>query len=61
MASASSIILPQKLVAKVLLSKGDLVQRSEKLWGGVALAVKRIAAKRGTKLEQHGSLWLFVK
>ena len=60
MASASSIILPQKLVAKELLSKGDLVQRSEKLWGAAALAVKRIAAKRGTKLEQHGSLWLFV-
>ncbi len=30
------------------------------MWGAVALAVKRVAAKRGTKLEQHGSLWLFV-
>lgn len=57
---ASSIILPQKLVAKELLSKGDLVQTSEKMWGAVALAVKRVAAKRGTKLEQHGSLWRFV-
>ena len=47
-------------VVKELLSKGDLVQASEKLWGAAALAVKRIAAKRGTKLEQHGSLWLFV-
>ena len=107
MASASSIILPQKLVAKLrtkaeeadllphelallfkgsneeldpeelvvhyralsekylaevkeLLSKADLVQTSEKLWGAATLAVKGIAAKNGTKLEQHGSLWLFV-
>lgn len=47
--------------AKELLSKGDLVRTSEKLWGAVAHAVKRIAAKRGTKLEKHGSLGLFVK
>lgn len=46
--------------AKELLQKGDLVQASEKLWGASALAVKRIAAKRGLKLEKHGSLWNFV-
>jgi len=46
--------------AKELLQKGDLVQASEKFWGASALAVKRIAAKRGLKLEKHGSLWNFV-
>jgi hypothetical protein len=35
------------------LKEGDLVQASEKLWGAAALAVKRIAAKRGTKLERY--------
>ena len=46
--------------AKEFLSKGDLVQTSEKLWGTSALAIKAIAAKRGLKLERHGSLWDFV-
>ncbi|KPJ63967.1 MAG: hypothetical protein AMJ45_06645 [Syntrophobacter sp. DG_60] len=46
--------------AKEFLSKGDLVQASEKLWGVTALAVKAVAAKRGLKLERHGSLWDFV-
>ena len=46
--------------AKEFLSKGDLVQTSEKLWGATALTVKTIAAKRGLKLEKHGSLWHFV-
>ena len=43
-----------------MLKAGDLVQASEKFWGASALAVKAIAAKRGLKLEQHGSLWNFV-
>jgi hypothetical protein len=46
--------------AKDFLSKGDLVQVSEKLWGASALAVKMVAARRGLKLEKHGSLWDFV-
>ena len=46
--------------AKELLSKGDLVQASEKLWGATALTVKMVAAKRGLKLERHGSLWTFI-
>ena len=46
--------------AKEFLSKGDLVQTSEKLWGAAALTVKMVAAKRGLKLEKHGSLWDFV-
>ena len=46
--------------AKELLSKGDLVQASEKFWGAAALTVKMLAAKRGLTLEQHGALWAFV-
>ena len=46
--------------AKEFLDKDDLVQVSEKLWGAAALAVKMVAAKRGLKLEKHGSLWDFV-
>jgi hypothetical protein len=46
--------------AKEFLSKGDLVQTSEKLWGATALAVKMVAAKRGLKLEKHGSLFGFI-
>ena len=46
--------------AKVFLSMEDLVQASEKLWGASALAVKAVAAKRGLKLDKHGSLWEFV-
>ena len=46
--------------ADEFLSKEDLVQSSEKLWGAAALAVKTVAAKRGLKLEKHGSLWDFV-
>ena len=36
------------------------MQASEKFWGASALAVKRIAAMRGLKLEQHGAIWSFV-
>ena len=46
--------------AKEFLSMEDLVQASEKLWGASALAVKAVAAKRGLKLDKHGSLWEFV-
>jgi hypothetical protein len=46
--------------AKEFLARGDLVQASEKLWGAAALAVKMAAAKRGLKLEKHGSIWEFV-
>jgi len=37
-----------------------LVQTSEKLWGASALTLKMVAAKRGLKLEKHGSLWAFI-
>jgi hypothetical protein len=46
--------------AKELLKRGDLVQTSEKLWGASALAIKRIAAGRGLKLEKHGAIWSFM-
>lgn len=46
--------------ARKLLKEGDLVQASEKFWGASALAVKRIGAKKGLKLEEHGGLWSFV-
>jgi hypothetical protein len=55
--SLSDIYLTE---AGKLLKVGDLVQVSEKFWGASALAVKAIAARRGLKLEQHGSLWNFV-
>lgn len=43
-----------------LLKEGDLAQSSEKLWRAAASAVKMAAAKRGLRLEKHGSLWDFV-
>jgi hypothetical protein len=46
--------------ADEFLNTGDLVQSSEKLWGAAALSVKAVAARRGLKLEKHGSLWDFV-
>lgn len=46
--------------AREFLGREDLVQTSEKLWSAAALAVKAEAAKRGLKLERHGSLWNFV-
>ncbi|MCK4398583.1 MAG: PaREP1 family protein [Methanophagales archaeon] len=46
--------------ARELLKKGDLVQASEKFWGATVLTIKMSAAKKGLKLEEHGSLWAFV-
>ncbi len=46
--------------ARELLKKGDLVQASEKFWGATALTIKMVAAKRGLKLDEHGSFWAFV-
>ncbi len=53
------------------MKKGDLVQAqpfkkaltenaSLKFWGATALTIKMLAAKRGLKLDEHGSLWAFV-
>ena len=55
-------LLSEKYLAEAreFWGKGDLVQTSEKLWGAASLAVKMAAAKRGLKLEKHGSLWGFV-
>jgi hypothetical protein len=54
--------LSEKYLAKgkELLEKDDPVQASEKLGGAAALTNKMVAAKRGLKLERHGSLWEFV-
>jgi len=46
--------------AKEFLKKEDLMQASEKFWGATALTIKMLAAKRGLKLEEHGSLWAFI-
>jgi len=46
--------------ARKLLKEGDLIQASEKFWGAAALTIKRVAAKRGLTLEEHGSLWNFI-
>ena len=46
--------------AKEFLKKRDLVQASEKFWGATTLTIKMLAAKRGLKLEEHGSLWAFI-
>lgn len=44
--------------AKEELSKGDLRQASEKVWGACALAIKAHALHReGRKLESHRELW----
>ena len=49
------------LKAEEELSKGDLRQASEKIWGAAALAVKAVAYKRdGHRLVSHGELWRYV-
>jgi uncharacterized protein (UPF0332 family) len=47
--------------AQKFLEKGDLDKASEFLWGGVAQAVKALAAKRGLMLKTHGELWEFMR
>ncbi len=43
------------------LSKGDLRQASEKIWGAAALAVKTLAYEReGLRLTSHRELWEYV-
>jgi len=43
------------------LSKGDLRQASEKIWGSTALAVKAVAQMLdGAGLTSHGELWAYV-
>ena len=42
--------------AKELLSKGELQQASEKLWGAAAEAVKAVAESRGWPHYKHGHL-----
>ena len=46
--------------AEEFLSKGDLVQASEKGWGAASQAVKAAAARRGIRLGSHGELHRFV-
>ena len=43
------------------LSRGDLRQASEKIWGAAALAVKALAYEReGRRLTSHGEFWEYV-
>ena len=43
------------------LSRGDLRQASEKIWGSAALAVKALAYEReGRRLTSHGELWEYI-
>lgn len=46
--------------ADQLISKGDYLQASEKLWGASAEIVKVLAAKKGVSLKTHGEIWDFV-
>ncbi|MEM2693906.1 MAG: PaREP1 family protein [Nitrososphaerota archaeon] len=42
------------------LSRGDLRQAGEKVWGACALAVKAHAmARKGLRLESHADLWAY--
>ena len=48
--------------AREELSKGDIRQAAEKLWGASALAVKAYAEWReGKRLTSHGELWEYSK
>ncbi len=51
---ATSVILPQKLGLKLRKKAEEIGYLPEEI------AVKRIGAMRGLKLEQHGSLWDFI-
>lgn len=46
--------------AKMLLSKGDLSQASEKLWGAAVTIVKAIAAQRRKTLKTHEGIKFFL-
>ncbi|MCY0867623.1 MAG: PaREP1 family protein [Desulfurococcus sp.] len=46
--------------AREELSRGDLRQASEKIWGACALAIKAHAlARRKRRLESHAELWVY--
>ncbi len=48
--------------AKEELSKGDVRQAAEKVWGAAAMAVKAYAGWRdGRRLTSHGELWEYSK
>jgi HEPN domain-containing protein len=44
-----------------LLTKGDYIQASVKLWGAAALMVKAVAASQGILISSHGELFSFVR
>ena len=46
--------------AEILLSKGDLPQASEKLWGATVTIVKAIAAQRRKTLKTHEGIKFFL-
>jgi hypothetical protein len=46
--------------AQERLSRGDLIQASEKFWGAAAQMVKAVAAQREVELQSHGQLHRFV-
>src|SRR3989304_2351312 len=45
---------------EILLSKGDLSQASEKLWGATVTIVKAIAAQRRKTLKTHEGIKFFL-
>ncbi len=46
--------------AEEFLTRGDLTQASEKLWGAAAEILKAVAAKRGMEIGTHASLWEYL-
>jgi len=46
--------------AEEFLSKGDVVQASEKAWGAAAQIVKAMAAKEGVEIRSHKGLHEYV-
>ena len=47
--------------AFVTLDDGQLEKASEFLWGGMALAVKAVAAMREIELGTHDAIWEYAK
>jgi len=43
-----------------LLSKGDIIQASEKFWNAVVQAIKAVAAREGIEIHKHSELWDYV-